>query len=94
VNEKGVRQRHVNAEEEPIACGIMFRKDFLYNVGLYDETFRAREEEELRIRWTKKYNIYNVIIPLYRYRMHDSNLTKNEDAMSKHQDLLQSKHKE
>jgi len=94
VNEKGIRQRHVSAEEEPIACGIMFRKDFLYNVGLYDETFRAREEEELRIRWTKKYNIYNVIIPLYRYRMHDSNLTKNEDAMSKHQDLLQSKHKE
>ncbi len=93
VDERGTRIRHVNSEEEPIACGIMFRKDFLYNIGLYDETFRAREEEDLRIRWQAQYNIYNLIIPLYRYRMHDSNLTKNEQAMQAHKDLLDSKHK-
>ncbi|MFM1999690.1 MAG: hypothetical protein RL204_1637, partial [Bacteroidota bacterium] len=77
VNERGERIEHVCAEEKPIACGIMFRKDFLYNIGLYDEKFRAREEEDLRIRWTEQYNIYNLIVPLYRYRMHDTNLTKN-----------------
>ncbi|MEZ4800854.1 MAG: glycosyltransferase family A protein [Flavobacteriales bacterium] len=93
VDERGARIEHINAEEKPIACGIMFRKDFLYNIGLYDETFRAREEEDLRIRWKQKYNIHNLLIPLYRYRMHTSNLTKDEDAMSKHQELLQSKHK-
>lgn len=93
VDERGARIEHVNAEEKPIACGIMFRKDFLYNIGLYDETFRAREEEDLRIRWIEKYNIHNLLIPLYRYRMHTSNLTKDEDAMTKHQELLQSKHK-
>jgi glycosyltransferase involved in cell wall biosynthesis len=49
VNERGERIEHINAEEKPIACGIMFRKDFLYNIGLYDEAFRAREEEDLRI---------------------------------------------
>lgn len=94
VDERGGRIRHVNAEKEPIACGIMFRKDFLYDIGLYDESFRAREEEDLRIRWTQKYNIYNLIIPLYRYRMHDSNLTKNEEAMHQHKELLDSKHKQ
>ncbi len=93
VDERGTRIRHVNSEEEPIACGIMFRKDFLYNIGLYDETFRAREEEDLRIRWQAQYNIYNLIIPLYRYRMHDSNLTKNEQAMQVHKNLLDTKHK-
>ncbi|MFY7707625.1 MAG: glycosyltransferase family 2 protein [Flavobacteriales bacterium] len=93
VNERGGRIRHVNGDEEPIACGIMFRKDFLYTIGLYDATFRAREEEDLRIRWKEKYNIYNIIIPLYRYRMHDSNLTKNEEAMQEHKQLLDSKHK-
>lgn len=93
VDERGGRIQHVNAEEKPIACGIMFRKDFLYEIGLYDEQFRAREEEDLRIRWTEKYNIYNLIIPLYRYRMHDSNLTKDTEAMDKHQDLLQNKHR-
>jgi glycosyltransferase involved in cell wall biosynthesis len=93
VNERGERIEHVCAEEKPIACGIMFRKDFLYNIGLYDEKFRAREEEDLRIRWTEQYNIYNLIVPLYRYRMHESNLTKNTTAMDEHRELLDSKHK-
>jgi len=92
VDERGKHLKHVNAQENPIACGIMFRKDFLYNIGLYDEGFRAREEEDLRIRWVDKYNIYNIILPLYRYRMHDSNLTKNLDEMDKHRELLQNKH--
>jgi glycosyltransferase involved in cell wall biosynthesis len=93
VDERGKHLQHVSTENKPIACGIMFRKDFLYNIGLYDETFRAREEEDLRIRWKEKYNIYNIILPLYRYRMHDNNLTKNLDEMEKHRELLKSKHK-
>jgi glycosyltransferase involved in cell wall biosynthesis len=93
VDEAGNHLRHVNAEDEPIACGIMFRKDFLHFIGLYDENFRAREEEDLRIRWQQKFNIYNIIVPLYRYRMHGQNLTKNDEEMDKHKDLLQSKHK-
>ncbi len=93
VDERGRHIKHVNAEEEPIACGVMFRKDFLYHIGLYDADFRAREEEDLRIRWTNSYNIYNLIVPLYRYRMHDNNLTKNKEAMDKYSELLDSKHK-
>jgi len=92
VDERGRHIEHVNANEKPIACGIMFRKDFLFNIGLYDEGFRAREEEDLRIRWNEKYNIYNIILPLYRYRMHDNNLTKNSTEMNKHQEMLQMKH--
>ena len=92
VDERGKHIEHVNATEKPIACGIMFRKDFLFNIGLYDEGFRAREEEDLRIRWNEKYNIYNVILPLYRYRMHENNLTKNSTEMNKHQEMLQMKH--
>jgi len=80
VDERGKHIEHVSAAEKPIACGVMFRKDFLYNIGLYDEQFRAREEEDLRIRWTDNYNIYNIILPMYRYRMHENNLTKNESA--------------
>lgn len=93
VDERGKHLSHVSSSSEPIACGIMFRKDFLHNIGLYDEDFRAREEEDLRIRWQEKYNVYNIILPLYRYRMHDSNLTKNLGEMEKHRELLKSKHK-
>lgn len=92
VDERGTHIKHVNAEEHPIACGIMFRKDFLFDVGLYDESFRAREEEDLRKRWLSKFNIYNIILPLYRYRMHDTNLTKNEEEMDHYSEKLQQKH--
>jgi len=93
VDERGKHLEHVSSTEKPIACGIMFRKDFLFNIGLYDEDFRAREEEDLRIRWNNKYNIYNIVLPLYRYRMHDNNLTKNSNEMGKHLEMLNTKHK-
>jgi glycosyltransferase involved in cell wall biosynthesis len=92
VDERGVHLKHVSAEEKPIACGVMFRKDFLFEVGLYDEDFKAREEEDLRIRWLKRFKIYNLILPLYRYRMHDRNLTKNDEAMDDAAKLLDKKH--
>ncbi len=93
VDERGLHLRHVNAEQEPIACGIMFRKDYLYTIGLYDEDFRAREEEDLRIRWHEKYGIYNIILPLYRYRMHGANLTKGDEKMDHFAAKLAAKHK-
>lgn len=93
VDERGQHLEHINAELNPIACGILFRKDFLHHIGMYDESFKAREEEDLRIRWKKNYNIYNIILPLYRYRMHENNLTKNAEQMSIHQQLLNEKHK-
>src|SRR5690606_34713191 len=75
VDAKGKHLQHVNSQQEPIACGIMFRKDYLYEIGLYDEAFLAREEEDLRIRFLDNYNIHNLIVPLYRYRKHNDNLT-------------------
>ncbi len=92
VDDRGNHLEHVNSEQKPIACGIMFRKDLLIDIGLYDESFRAREEEDLRIRFLKKHTIYNIILPLYRYRMHDSNLTKNNDEMDKYKQQLDNKH--
>lgn len=93
VDERGSHIEHVSAEAKPIACGVMFRKDLLYDIGLYDESFRAREEEDLRIRFLKKHKIYNIILPLYRYRMHNGNLTKNVKEMKKYAKKLQKKHK-
>jgi glycosyltransferase involved in cell wall biosynthesis len=92
VDERGTHIEHVGADKKPIACGVMFRKDLLYDIGLYDESFRAREEEDLRIRFLKKHSIYNIILPLYRYRMHNGNLTKNQREMSKYARKLRKKH--
>jgi len=92
VDERGNRIRQVDASKEPIACGILFRKDFLFDVGLYDESFNAREEEDLRIRWEEKFNVYNVAIPLYRYRMHQNNLTKDGQKMNEAKIKIGRKH--
>ena len=82
----------VNSELSPIACGIIFRKAQLLEIGLYDESFRWHEERELRIRYEKKYRINRLDIPLYRYRRHTGNLTNNLSEMAAHDRLLNSKH--
>ncbi len=92
MDEHGNHLQHLHAPDRPIACGIMFRKELLLDVGLYDEAFRAREEEDLRIRFTKKYSIHNIPLPLYRYRRHKNNLTNNRDLMETFYHQLQEKH--
>lgn len=92
VDEKEKHSSHISADEKPIACGIMFRKERLFEIGLYDKEFRAREEEDLRKRFLKQYKIYNIILPLYRYRKHTNNLTNNKGEMKKYSLLLKKKH--
>ena len=81
-----------NCIEKPIACGIMFRKAQLLELGLYDETFRCHEERELRIRFEQKYKIHRLELTLYRYRRHDNNITNNTAEMERHQKNLIRKH--
>tara|TARA_A100001011_G_scaffold267351_1_gene276398 strand:- start:1759 stop:2418 length:660 start_codon:yes stop_codon:yes gene_type:complete len=81
-----------NSKNYPIACGIMFRRDCLIDIGLYDEKFLLMEEQDLRIRFLNKYKIANIEIPLYRYRRHDRNITSNRTNMKKYNNLLKMKH--
>ena len=82
-----------NCIDEPIACGIMFHKEHLFNIGLYDESFRCHEDRELRIRFEKKYNIHRLELPLYRYRRHENNITNDHKALDYHDKKLKEKHK-
>ena len=92
VDEKENHREWIPSQEKPIACGIMFRKDLLIEIGLYDERFRAREEEDLRIRFLEKFKIYPIPLPLYRYRRHGNNLTDNTAEMNKAAEQLKNKH--
>ena len=82
----------INCLEKPIGCGIMFKLDHLIEIGLYDEDFLVREEEDLRIRFLKKYDISRVQLPLYRYRQHENNITNNVEHMDTFQKKLDHKH--
>ena len=81
-----------NCLEEPIGCGIMFKLEHLIDVGLYDADFLAREDEELILRFKKKYSVSRVQLPLYRYRKHKHNLTNDKNTMKKYNDKLSEKH--
>mgnify|MGYP001221997786 CR=1 FL=1 len=82
-----------NCLEEPLGCGIMFRIDQLIEIGLYDESFLIKEEEDLRIRFLKKYKISRLQLPLYRYRKHDNNITGDFENVKKYEKKLNFKHK-
>ena len=81
-----------NCLEKPIGCGIMFKLEHLIDVGLYDADFLAREDEELILRFNKKYSVSRVQLPLYRYRKHKHNLTNDKNTMKKYNDKLSEKH--
>ena len=72
-----------NCLKNIIGCGIMFRLKHLIDIGLYDESFLLREEEELMIRFKSKYKISRLQLPLYRYRKHENNITNNKETMKK-----------
>lgn len=84
--------KRLSSKENPIACGIMFKKQDLMNIGLYDENFRCQEEKELRIRFEKIYKIERLPIPLYRYRRHENNITNDVGAMEASLQELNKKH--
>ena len=93
VDADGQRISRRNASEAPIGCGIIFQRDVLVELGLYDEDFLAREEEELMIRFKNGgYKILHLPLPLYRYRQHGSSITKNHEVMSEYKKKLDDKH--
>ena len=60
-------------------AGIMFRKQYLEAVGLYKEELRNAEDFDLIKRYINNFNGYHLKVPLYRYRIHDTNMTKDEE---------------
>jgi len=79
IDSKELVTKKCNSEKEPIACGIIFKIDDLINVGMYSPKKKIFEEIDLIDKLAKKKNfkIFRLPLPLYRYRMHKKNMTKN-----------------
>ena len=58
------------------ACS-MVRKEFLLAVNGYDESYHCQDGWDLWVRFINKYGVDNVNLPLFFYRQHKNNLTKN-----------------
>jgi len=81
-----------NCEKKPIGCGVMFRFIQLINIGLYDKKMMSSGDEDLFIRFKKKYEIFRLPIPLYRYIRHKNNMTNNKKYLKKYEKKFFKKH--
>ena len=62
------------------AC-TMYRKEVLINLDSYDEEFSCQDGYDIWIRFIEKYKPYNVNIPLFYYRQHNSSLTRDSQKI-------------
>lgn len=83
--------RKVSAKDEFIACGIMYRKECIFEIGLYNEDFKMREGHELHNRFIGNFKLGHLEFPLYRYRMHSSNRTKDQSSTEYYDQKLKKK---
>lgn len=85
--------KRITYQNEPVSCGVMYRKDLLIELGMYNKKFKHREEEELRARLGSLYKIHNLNISLYRYRKHGTNKTTQTDMMTLFKKKLDNEYK-
>ena len=76
------------ASKEEIACGIMYRRECLYEIGLFNNNFKMREGHELNKRFRKKFKIAHLELPLYKYRRYEGNRTKEYKKLIKFDNLI------
>ena len=70
----------VSSRKNPIGCGIMFRSEQLFEIGLYNEKMKMAEDEDLEKRLQLKgYKALHIPISLYRYVKHANNMSNNQE---------------
>ena len=80
----------VSSIEYPIGCGVMFRSEQLYDIGLYNENMKMAEDEDLEKRLKLKgYEPLHVPIPLYRYVKHNNNMSNNTKLYDFYKEKIQ-----
>ncbi|OGP71498.1 MAG: hypothetical protein A2Y80_03040 [Deltaproteobacteria bacterium RBG_13_58_19] len=62
-------------------AGTLIRRQLLLEMGGYDEYFRCQDGYDLWIRFIQHYQVQNVNLPLFYYRRHAENLTRDEELI-------------
>jgi glycosyltransferase involved in cell wall biosynthesis len=86
------KEQVIDKISEPQGAGIMFRKQLLVDVGLYDEEMLVHEDKDILLRCLAKYSGYHLKLPLYRYYRHGANLTGKMAFAATYQKKLGKKH--
>ena len=74
--------KNVTLKDQPAhgACTLI-RKNIIEKAGFYDEEFTCQDGWDLWLKVTKISEVFNTNLPLFFYRKHDYNLTRNEDRL-------------
>lgn len=78
-DEWGLKQDLVKLNKNNLlnhGAGILFRKDLIKKVGNYNPKLREAEDYDLISKLIKICKPYYLPIPLYRYYMHEKNISK------------------
>jgi len=54
---------------------VMFRKSVMDELGTYNEVFKNSEDYELWLRFSLKYDVKNLTLPLYKLRSHSGSIS-------------------
>ena len=73
-----------NAVEVKDLRKIYSSKEFMEEVGLYNEKFEYREGHELSKRFRNKYSIGSLPVPLYYVRKHNGNRSNDVENIKKY----------
>ena len=87
-------ERILDRISQPQGAGVMFRKQLLVDVGLYDEEMLVHEDKDILLRCMDLYPGYHIKMPLYRYYRHGANMTMKENMVKHYEKILENKHGE
>ena len=77
----GLKQKIVKLNSKKVllnhVAGILFRTDLIKKVGNYNPSLREAEDYELISKLNKICNSFYLPLPLYRYYMHENNISKS-----------------
>ena len=95
VDEQGVKIERKNIDTlkdlYTHGAGVMFRKINLEAIGLYDPTLKHSDDYDLLIRYLKNFDGYHLRMPLYRYRFHKGNMTKQTEERNHFRRVVEKK---
>jgi len=67
-------------DRPPLAAGAMYRRACYDKIGGYNENLKYQEDYDFWIRFTAKFKVYNVNVPLMYYRQHAGSMSHNTEA--------------
>ena len=80
VDEHNQRKQEINTLQKLLdhGAGVMFRREYLDAIGLYDDKLRNREDYDLILRYIKNFDGHRVRLPYYRYFQRNDSLSKQK----------------